>query len=100
MKKKRFPSSVTVLGRKYKVKQGANLSYNGQPCLGLCDNTTKIIYLEKNQDDQTKKETLLHEAAHAFLFITGIDQKLNDGENEIYAQLLTAFFHDVEVCLK
>jgi hypothetical protein len=100
MKKKRFPLSITVLGRKYKIKQGANLAYHGQPCLGLCDNTARLIYLEKNQDDQTKKETLLHEAVHAMLFITGIDQKLSEGENEVYAQLITAFYHDVEKALK
>lgn len=100
MKKKRFPSSITILGRKYKIKQGVNLVYNGQPCLGLCDNSEKVIYLERNQDEQTKKETILHEACHAMLFITGIDQKLSDGENEVYAQLITAFYHDVEKALE
>jgi Zn-dependent peptidase ImmA (M78 family) len=96
MKKKRFPSSITILGRKYKIKQGNNLIYNGQPCLGLCDNNSRIIYLEKAQDEQTKKETLIHEATHAVLFITGIDQKLSESENEIYCQLFTAFHIDIE----
>jgi Zn-dependent peptidase ImmA (M78 family) len=100
MKKKRFPTSIIILGRKYKIKQGANLVYNGQTCYGLCDNNERIIYLEKNQDEQVKKETLLHEACHALLFITGIDQKLSDAENEMYAQLFTAWFHDVEKALK
>jgi Zn-dependent peptidase ImmA (M78 family) len=100
MKKAKFPSSITILGRKYKIKQGHNLVYNNQPCLGLCDNTTRIIYIEKNQDDANKKETILHEAVHAMLSITGIDQKLSEGENEVYAQLFTAFYHDVEAALK
>lgn len=101
MKKlKRFPSSVSILGRKYKIKQGKNLVYNGQPCLGLCDNIGRIIYLEKDQDEQTKKETLIHEAQHAFLFITGIDQKLSESENEIHCQLATAFYHDMEKVLQ
>jgi hypothetical protein len=100
MKKKKFPSSITILGRKFKVKQGTGIIYNGQQCLGLCDSTAKTIYIEKNQDEATKKETLLHEAAHGFMFITGIDQKLGEGENEIYAQLITAFFHDMEKALK
>lgn len=99
MKKKRFPSSISILGRKYKIKQGKNLTYLGQPCLGLCDNLNRIIYLEKDQDDATKKETLCHEAAHSFFFITGIDQKLSEGENEIYSQLFTAFYHDMEKAL-
>lgn len=100
MKKKRFPSSITILGRKYKIKQGVNLVYHGQPCLGLCDNNDRIIYLEKNQDDHVKKETLLHEAVHAMLFITGMDQKLSESENEMHAQLWTAFYHDMEKGLK
>lgn len=96
MKKKRFPSSISILGRKYKIKQGSNLVYMGQPCLGLCDNQNKIIYLEKDQDEQTKKETLIHECYHALLSISGIDQKLSEAENEIHCQLATAFYHDVE----
>lgn len=99
MKKKRLPTFITILGRKYKVKQGLRLMYQGQPCLGLCDNTSRLIYIEKDQDEATKKETLLHEAVHALLFITGIDQKLSEGENEVYAQLFTAFYHDIEKAL-
>jgi Zn-dependent peptidase ImmA (M78 family) len=94
--KKRFPSSISILGRKYKIKQGKGLSYQGQPCLGLCDNLNKIIYIEKDQDDQTKRETCVHEFFHALLFISGIDQKLTEAENEIYCQLATAFYHDIE----
>lgn len=95
-KQKRFPSSVTILGRKYKIKQGKNLVYAGQPCLGLCDNLNRIIYIEKDQDDKTKRETCVHEFFHALLFISGIDQKLTEAENEIYCQLATAFYHDIE----
>lgn len=96
MKKKRFPSSVTILGRKYKLKQGKGLVYNGQPCLGLCDNGNRVIYLEKDQDEQTMRETCVHEFFHALLFISGIDQKLTEAENEIYCQLATAVYHDIE----
>jgi ssRNA-specific RNase YbeY (16S rRNA maturation enzyme) len=56
--------------------------------------------MEKDQDDKTKKETLLHEAVHAMLFITGMDQKLSESENEMHAQLWTAFYHDMEKNLK
>lgn len=96
MKKKSFPRKVTILGRVYKIKQGKNLVYQGQPCYGLCDNIDKTIYIERDQDDATKKETLLHEACHALLFITGMDQKLSESENEMHAQLWTAFYHDME----
>lgn len=100
MKKKKFPASVTLCGRKYKIKQGKNLVYNGQPCLGLCDNQNRIIYLEADQEETSKRETLLHELAHAFMNLVGIDQKLTEAEAEIYCQVWTMFFHDVEAALK
>lgn len=98
--KKKFPSYVMLAGRKYKIKQGKGLVYHGQPCLGLCDNQSRIIYIEKDQTDISKRETLLHECVHAFMNLTGIDQKLGEGEAEIYCQLFTVFFHDMEAALK
>jgi Zn-dependent peptidase ImmA (M78 family) len=94
--KKKFPKQLTILGRKVKIKQGVNLVYNGTPCLGLCNYDEKVIYLEKNQSEEMKKDTLCHEAAHFFLELTGISQKLSDSENEIHCQLITAFFHDIK----
>lgn len=93
---KKIPSCVVILGRKVKVKQGANLHYNGEACLGLCDYDNKIIYLEKNQSPQMKNDTLIHEMSHFFLELTGLSQKLSDSENEIYCQLITAFFNDLK----
>ena len=83
------------MGRVIKIKQGKGLTYNGQPCLGLCSYDDKTIYLEETQPDHTKMETLIHEATHYFLELTGISQKLSDSENEIYCQLFSAFFQDI-----
>lgn len=99
-KKMKFKTSIEILGRKFKVKQLKNLGYQGQPCLGLCDNNTKVIYLEKEQPDEHKKETMIHEAVHAMLCISGMDQKLSESENEMYAQLFTALYVDIEKYLK
>jgi Zn-dependent peptidase ImmA (M78 family) len=98
--KKKFPAFLTIMGRKIKIKQGENLMYEGKPCLGLCDYTDKIIYLEKNQDYHSKVETLVHEATHFFLELTGISQKLDEDSNEIYCQLITALFVDLKKDLK
>ncbi len=92
---KKFPSSVTILGRKFKVKQLTNMSYQGQPCLGLCDYNKETLFIEKAQSLKSKRATLIHECCHAMLIISGIDQKLSEGENEIYAQLFTAFCEDM-----
>jgi Zn-dependent peptidase ImmA (M78 family) len=94
--KKKFPKAITILGRKIKIKQGANLVYMGQACLGLCNYDEKVIYLEKNQSDEMKYDTLVHECTHFMLELTGISQKLNDSENEIFCQLFTALYSDIK----
>lgn len=96
MKKKKFPTSITILGRKVKIKQGRGLVYMGQPCLGLCNYDEKIIYLEKEQSDEMKYDTLLHEIHHFYLEFTGFSQKMSDAENEIACQMFTALFNDIK----
>lgn len=93
--KKRFPSFIMVLGRKFKIKQASNLLYHGQSILGLCDYNKQTIFIEKDQSDKSKRQTLVHEACHALLIITGIDQRLSDSENEMYSQIFTAFCEDM-----
>lgn len=88
-----------VLGRKFKIKQGANLAYHGQAVLGLCDYDNLTIYIEKTQSDNSKRQTLIHECCHAMLIIAGMDQRLSDSENEMYCQLLTAFCEDMKKVL-
>lgn len=97
---KKIPTSITIMGRKIKIKQGVNLVYKNEPCLGLCDYDGKVIYLEKGQEYQSKVETLVHEATHFFLELTGISQKLDEDTNEMYCQLITALFVDLKKDLK
>lgn len=88
--------SITILGRKVKIKVGENLVLNGEPCLGLCDYDNKTIYLEKNQSSESLKDTLTHEACHFFFTLCGIDQKMSNSELEIMCQLITAFVNDMK----
>jgi hypothetical protein len=97
---KKLPKYIVILGRKFKIKQLVGLCYHGEPCLGLCDASNKIIYLEKGQKEDDKLDTLVHESVHAMLSISGIDQKLTDSENEIMCQLVTALFNDLLKSLK
>jgi Zn-dependent peptidase ImmA (M78 family) len=94
--KRKFPSSITIMGRKLKIKQGSGLVYQGQQVLGLCDYDKKMIYIEKNQTDESKFDTLIHECTHFFLILAGMDQKISESENEMYCQLITAFFNDLK----
>jgi len=94
-KERKLPTSILIMGRKVKIKQGFNLVYHDVPVLGLCDYDNKTIYIEKNQTQEQKIDTLVHELGHYFLELTGISQKISDSENEIYCQLLTVLFNDL-----
>jgi hypothetical protein len=97
--KKKFPTTITILGRKIKIKQGKRLHYMGQPCLGLCNYDEKTIYLEKDQSPEMKYDTLLHEIHHFYLELTGFSQKMSDAENEIACQMFTALYNDIKTQL-
>jgi len=97
---KKLPSKVVILGRTVRIKQGNNLHFLGEPCLGLCDYDAKTIYIEKDQSPEMKHDTLCHEIVHFFLELSGISQKLSDSENELYAQLITALHNDINKSLK
>jgi hypothetical protein len=88
--------NITILGRTIEIKIGKNLHYRGEPCLGLCDYDSRIIYLEKNQSPQMMKDTLCHEAVHYMLILTGMDQRISESENEMYCQLIAAFMQDMK----
>ena len=93
---KKLPSSVNIFGRKIKVKQGKNLAYEGQLILGLCDYSKNMIYIEANQTEQSKIETLHHEIVHYFLIMTGMDQRLAESEIEMYCQLIANLIKDLD----
>lgn len=97
--KRSFPRSIMVLGRKFKIIKKKNIAYHGQAILGLCDYEKLTIYIESTQSDVSKRQTLIHEACHAMLIITGIDQKISESENELYCQLFTAFCEDMRKVL-
>lgn len=88
--------TISLLGRKIKIIEGINLVYKGEPCLGLCDYDKKIIYLEKNQSKESKRDTLIHELNHYFMILCGMDQRMGESEIEMYCQLIAAFFVDIK----
>lgn len=94
-KSTKFPKSITIMGRTWKIKQKIRPMYNGLPCLGLCDYDGKVILLEKNQTDDEKFSTLVHEACHAWLILCGLDQKMSESEVEVNCQLTAAFVEDI-----
>jgi hypothetical protein len=92
----KIPKFVHILGRKIVVKQKTKLKHHGKPVYGLADLDDRVIWLERKQSPMSKYNTLIHEVAHQFLCISGIDQKLSESETEMYCQLLLLFGSDVK----
>lgn len=97
---KKFPIKINILGREWKIKQVKSPVYKGEPCLGLCDYDGRVIWLEKDQKENEKFSTLVHEAAHAWLILCGLDQKMSESEVEVNCQLIAAFVEDIVKAFK
>ncbi len=89
------PRTIAILGRKFRVKIQKKVIYRNEEVQGLCDSVEKVIYVQKDQTNSEMHETLVHEAAHGMLDISGINQKLTESENEIMCQLITALHMDL-----
>lgn len=93
----KIPKQITILGRKIKVKEipVQKLHEMYPNALGMCDSYNDLIYIAKELPAKAKVRVFRHECVHAFLDIVGIDQVLNENENEIYAQCISAFIESM-----
>jgi Zn-dependent peptidase ImmA (M78 family) len=95
--KKKFPKFITIMGRKVIIKQVPELKNEaGEDLAGECDYNKKTILINKDQTHEEKCDTLVHEATHFFLELTGISQKIDENTSEVYCQLIAALFHDLK----
>lgn len=93
----RIPKQVSILGRKFKVKQvdPKVIQRMHSRAIGLCDVYNQVIYLDKTLPQNAKERTYLHELAHGYMDTVGIDQTLNSNEIEILAQSLASFMYGI-----
>tara|TARA_R100000278_G_scaffold27127_2_gene24785 strand:+ start:1082 stop:1387 length:306 start_codon:yes stop_codon:yes gene_type:complete len=71
------PKQITIGGQKYKVVYQKNLED-----FGSLDVDKKIITLRENLSTKERLDTLLHEAFHACLAISGLSYLLDDENKE------------------
>ena len=63
------------------------------PNLGVCDNTTKTIYLASNLKGAMLKRVLCHELVHAAMFSYGI--LLDYEQEELIANLIATYGEEI-----
>ena len=63
---KKIPRQLTIKGAHWHVVVTRTLFYqDGQELLGLCDPSTRTIFINKSQSHRQQWITFLHEALHA-----------------------------------
>lgn len=90
-----FPESISILGREFKVVISEEVIHEGKRVGGTCDFHNRVIEISETDYFDEKFITYVHESVHAFLEITGINQRLTEKEEETYCQLIAAFVADI-----
>jgi len=71
------PRQITIGGQKYKITYQKNLED-----FGTLDVDKKIITVRENLSTQERLDTILHEAYHASLALSGLSYLLDDENKE------------------
>lgn len=99
MNKAKIPRSVTILGRKYKVKLVNGIKFGEKFAAGLVDFDQKIILLDKNQSEEELLVTIAHESYHIALNTVGFDQCMTEAEVESHCQVFANTFFDLALSI-
>ena len=97
-KKSNFPKSVTILGRKFKVKivtlAVMNKSYE-TPAAALVNFDTRTILILNSLSDYDKMLCLFHEIGHISQVVNGVDQVISAELKEILCETNANAFMDL-----
>lgn len=87
-----LPKSIRILGTKYKIK-----IVNDPENWGVCHVHDGLIEIDKvalERPDILNK-TLIHEIVHASLSITGANQTIPEGTEEVICESIASVFYDL-----
>lgn len=95
---KKYGSHFRISRYDYKIIYCDLISYNDQPCHGLCDPETRTIYIDVNSE--SLEETIVHEILHAEVHeggFKGADGWNDDLEEVMIQQLAKAVTHHFRI---
>ena len=88
-------TTLKIKGKVWKVKQVPNLrDLTGQPCMGLCVPSRRLILIDSELKGRELRATYLHELNHAILFelhilLDGtVEEVVVEGFADVYNDLL------------
>lgn len=71
-------TQIKIGGINYSVIKKNNLEDNNEPVWGMVSYENSNIYIRKNLSLQKQRQTIIHEALHAMLHESGLDDYAND----------------------
>ena len=95
----KIPKKISVLGVPYKITLSDRVELDGQDgiYMGATNEARRLIKLATTTDfdEGAKEQTLFHELTHVVLAESGLDRTLDDGQNEVFAQVFGNAFHQI-----
>jgi Zn-dependent peptidase ImmA (M78 family) len=95
---KKIPKSVTIFGRKYKLKivsQQKIIQIAGSLCEACVEFDSKSIFVVKDLPDDEKLIAILHEIQHISHHTCGISQVISPEMQEILCESTAQAFYDL-----
>src|SRR5574344_2964923 len=94
-----IPTKITVLGVPSSITLSEHIELDEQDSIymGATNEARRMIKLATTTDfdDDAKEQTFFHELAHVALNESGLSRTLDDGQNEVFAQVFGNAFHQV-----
>ena len=95
----KIPKKIKVLGVPYRITLSEHIELDEQDSIymGATNEARRMIKLATTTDfdDDAKEQTFFHELVHVALNESGLSRTLDDGQNEIFAQVFGNAFHQV-----
>lgn len=95
----KIPKKIKILGVPYKIELSEHVTLDGQDgvYMGATNEARRLIKLATTTDFNkgAKEQTLFHELAHVALNESGLNRTLDDGQNEVFAQVFGNAFHQI-----
>jgi hypothetical protein len=95
---KKLPKSVSILGRKFKLKLDSQeniIKVAGAQCEGCVDFNTNTIHVWKDLSPADQMLTIFHETQHISHLVSGLSQVTSPEVQEIICESTAQAFFDL-----
>jgi Zn-dependent peptidase ImmA (M78 family) len=83
-----IPSKIRVIGLDFEIEENEKVANEGNT-FGSVHSRKQRIFLEPNETQQRKEQTLVHEMLHAIFMQTGLSERLRDNKDVTEEQLVS-----------